>query len=914
MLTTLFSFFSFFGNPIFMTVIHTVSIIFKTILLASMIRSIFKSSRSPISWIFLLLTIMGSLTEDFAWIISLSNKIFNWPSYTTRSIIVCFSWVMNVIMYQSLALFINSFNPNKKNLYNKLTHYIFIPISICFLIFFIGAMILHISNFNIVNIRWILTNGQTYELFYTILILMPYTLFEAFRILQREKLPNILQQQLKVCINFFLIPHLIANIWQTYPFAFLSDIQTSHLEAVAISDAFLLLALFYFVRTIIKLKFLNLHNDAHDTKEFNFIYDFKLILEDLGDITHISEIKILTQQFFGKAFQIDPQKVSIGIITTYQPKEKKSDFKITSSYQTIIENFIAQENFTDYTDELGKTGPITILIYDEIAYTNFHKPTDFSQRLLTFLDKINAAVFLTMYDSDKVIGYIIISKNASKKHLYTNIERDEMIVFSTYAAKIVNLLQNRNLNELLKERKEIIEELYTKHQEINKYKESIQSFLKINKGNSIGIILYKNKTFSFANEDANKILGINPNSDKGDPVTKTLTTMAYKIETYKAPQLQFTKNIHQKRFVISGIPHPENNSVIFTVYYPELSDVVEELIDRIKDPSNWDYLLYLETTESGRLINNLIPSNGEVLLNFKIELLKVALTKKALLLNIPENDVTAMGELIHHISLRENLHILNLQTPIVNQETGILLFGINPLFGLSSPQQTHKEPLLEKLNQKGTLFIKNIHFLDLESQHNLAKFIRYGFYTVLKSERKAFSDVRIICSTNQNLEYLVEQKLFSDNLLKELRNTSLTLPTLLTLPTEEINTLIEGFTEQALNNENATNTLLKFSDKEREQLIAQRPVSLHDLKESIRHILTTKSKKTALYEETTFDPAYNISDPKLAEAARLGKYALKDSMIMAMLWNKFKNQNKIALFLGVNRSSVHRRCKDHGIF
>ena len=45
-----------------------------------------------------------------------------------------------------------------------------------------------------------------------------------------------------------------------------------------------------------------------------------------------------------------------------------------------------------------------------------------------------------------------------------------------------------------------------------------------------------------------------------------------------------------------------------------------EQIDLLKDPSKWDYLLYLETTKSGQLINQLIPGSGENLLNYKINL------------------------------------------------------------------------------------------------------------------------------------------------------------------------------------------------------------------------------------------------------------------------------------------------------
>ena len=67
-------------------------------------------------------------------------------------------------------------------------------------------------------------------------------------------------------------------------------------------------------------------------------------------------------------------------------------------------------------------------------------------------------------------------------------------------------------------------------------------------------------------------------------------------------------------------------------------------------------------------------------------------------------------------------------------------------------------------------------------------------------------------------------------------------------------------------------------------------------------------------QELIVDPAFILADSTLAHAARLGKNALKEPYIMAYLWRKFnKNQNKIAQFLGVERSSVHRRIKEFKI-
>ena len=75
-----------------------------------------------------------------------------------------------------------------------------------------------------------------------------------------------------------------------------------------------------------------------------------------------------------------------------------------------------------------------------------------------------------------------------------------------------------------------------------------------------------------------------------------------------------------------------------------------------------------------------------------------------------------------------------------------------------------------------------------------------------------------------------------------------------------------------------------------------------------------KSKKNNIYQETEFQPAVELHDVELTKIARLGRKALQDEKVMAMLWDKFeKNQNKIAAFLGVNRSSVNRRCKDYNL-
>ena len=103
---------------------------------------------------------------------------------------------------------------------------------------------------------------------------------------------------------------------------------------------------------------------------------------------------------------------------------------------------------------------------------------------------------------------------------------------------------------------------------------------------------------------------------------------------------------------------------------------------------------------------------------------------------------------------------------------------------------------------------------------------------------------------------------FSQALFQELKHTTLEMPSLVTLPEQELSTLAEGFSEQAIANQTYKN-LLSLSDKDKSRLAHQRPASLLELKTKVQQILINKSKKSEIYHETQFDPAYEVSDPEL---------------------------------------------------
>jgi transcriptional regulator with GAF, ATPase, and Fis domain len=876
-----------------------------------LINLIFKKTYSisaRLPYFFIIGVLVSTFIQDTDWVSMLITKLF---LYETDSILhvrvfwMRISWAFTIMQYQFITLFMESLVSNnyKINIRQK----IFIVISTLIFLFFIGIAIVHNDCTHSSQKYAIELYIQNFLAIYALFPLMLSSFFVCAYRLQKSEIPRILRKQLTLVL-FVVVPFWLMEFLQILPLltsSFSSSISwlNTGYGFVTLSTIFLTSGIVYCSRRILGYRFLNFKSHVQSSVDINFMENFKTTLEQFSRVSNMQELGHITQSFFKEAFGIPINRTHLYIrnLNSYEHRPRYDNDTIYPIVETFMGTHSKQMcNFINQSK---------MLAYDELAFSNFYETTHQRQEALQFMEAIQADLFIPIYENGSLIAYIIVDRHARLHEFYNSTEYDEIMIFASYLGNIINLMQTKNLDTLVQQEKALQEELYNKHQEINQYKESIRSFLRTNKQKDIGIVFYKNRRFTFGNQAAKQLLKINPNMQEGHALTKALVQVAQHVEAYKTPKTVYAKDSDGTKLVFAGVPSLESNNVIISVYHPEVSDVIKKQIDMLKDPSEWDYLLYLETTKPGQLINQLIPGSGETLLNFKIELLKASLTKKATLLNMPDDDLKQMVELLHHISLRETLHILDLETPITNFDVAIKLFGINTIYGMKIE---NTPPLLEKLDNIGTLFIKNIHYLDLETQEYLAEFIRYGIYRVFKSDQKVPSNVRIICSSNQNLANLVREGKFSAALFNELKHTTLEMPSLMTLPEQELNTLAEGFSEQTIADPTYKN-ILSLSDKDKIKLVNQRPASLLEFKSKVQSVLMQKSKKNDIYHETQFDPAYDVSDPNLMHAARLGKHALKDRKIMGMLWDKFKNQNKIASFLGVNRSSVNRRCKEYNL-
>jgi len=892
----------FLGSLYFLFAVTTASLILKFFILGVLVRRGSQVTEKSYPWIFLVSILVGTLISDVAWIVKLIQSLFV-PNLDYRFIVflIRIAWGFTIVQYHGFTLFLESLVTQQYKL--PIRQKIFLSFSSLLFLFFIGLAFFDINCVNPVNKHWIEFKMQGLTSLYVLFPLILISLFITIRNLQNTQLPRIIKKQFKLLLQVVIAPYWVSDILQIYPFNFSPTLITNSYAFTSISNILLTLAIYFCARKIMGLRFLNLENHVQitPTTRFSFMDSFKNALEQLGYVKTLQELRHITQSFFKENFAVPLGKTTLHIRALDQTTSTDASYDLATG---CVETFFASQDKI----MLDHIAHQKILIYDEVAFNNFYENNIIGNTLIKFLDTLNADIFLPIYEKNSLIAYVIVERFARFDQFYSSVERDEMLVFGSYLNNIINLLQNKSLETLSKQSKELQEEIYRKHLEINQYKESIRSFLRNKKQQNIGIIFYKQRKFTFGNQTAKELIQININVQIGHPISKALKNIAQSVENYKSPQTMLIKDIQGKQLVLSAVPHLEHEQVIIMVHYPEVSDVLKKQFDVLQDPSEWDYVLYLETTESGKLINQLIPGSGPLLLKFKIELLKTAFSKKALLLDLPEKDLVATAELLHHLSLRDNIYTLDLQQPVKNSDVAIQLFGINPIFGIKS-----NEPLLVTLDRSGTLFIKNIEYLDLDTQEYLAEFIRYGFFRTFKSDQKITSDVRIICSTRVDLQTLVHEHKFSKALFNELTQTKLSMPSLMTLPEDELKNLADGFSEQAIRTSDTFKSILTLSERDKDKLMHLRPASLQELREKVQHTLVKKSVKNNIYEEAEFDPAYQVTEPELAQIARLGKQVLKDRKMMTLLWNKFKSQNKIATFLGVNRSSINRRCKEYNL-
>ncbi|MCK4265098.1 sigma 54-interacting transcriptional regulator [Candidatus Babeliales bacterium] len=710
--------------------------------------------------------------------------------------------------------------------------------------------------------------------------------------------------------KYFMIPYFLVKIVE-------SDfvLPEPNLMVTSITSMLLTYMVYYCARMLLNLRFLNIqrHVKSNAYKKFNFPNDFVSVISNLGSIAKGEELIPIAKKFFKKAFDIEEKNIHLFLRGKLINEGKSFCYEKNGQRKLYIEEVFNPD--TEKPEISNYVAKHKILIRDEIEFTdfyetteNFHPSNDSLREVIHFINHIKADVFLPIYSNNRLVASIVIDKDARGNRLFTDVERDEMLIFCNYLSSIIYLVMHMNLDTILERERNVRLSAYSNKKMLSLLKRSLSPFVD-SKGGRIGILNYKNKKFSYLNQEARDLLKADLNKDRGFDITSVITEMAQESAKFLNSYKKILKNQKDEPLLVSVAPNVDKSNTIITVTTPYISDLIKDKLFNLKELSKWEYALALVTTKEGAAIERLLPADTPTLLNCKISFFEYATTQKKLLLEVSsEEDALVFAQAAHKINGREMFEEVVLSRYQEEDELAYKLFGLNPIF-----EEEHERCLLESLHEKGTLFIQNIHWLSLDLQRKLLEFITTGKFNPLRSDEFVESDVLLICASNQNLMDLVQRGLFLKDFYLELRRSSLWLPSLSSLPEEEFLTLAEGLRQQVVLTKLYQNLLL-FSEADKNKLLVSGCVSLQELKTKIKTIVLKKTQRHSIDTGSIIDPAYAISDLDLAEAARLGRLALKDPKILNMLMIKFKHsQSKVAQFLGVNRSSVSRRCIQYEI-
>lgn len=229
--------------------------------------------------------------------------------------------------------------------------------------------------------------------------------------------------------------------------------------------------------------------------------------------------------------------------------------------------------------------------------------------------------------------------------------------------------------------------------------------------------------------------------------------------------------------------------------------------------------------------------------------------------------------------------------------------------------------------QGGTLFLDEIGEIDSSTQVKLLRFLGERTFERVGSSKTLSADVRLVAATNRNLEHMVRDSKFREDLYFRLRVVEIWMPPLRTRPTD-IPLLAKSFlNEFALENAKPVG---EFSPEALDALVSYHwPGNVRELRTAIEHaVVLSRGERVALKDlppavRVTQNPASDPGRlPRLSEVAASptslpsGLGTVRDTekqLIIQALKETAGNRTLAASRIGMSRRTLHRKLHLYGL-
>ena len=218
-----------------------------------------------------------------------------------------------------------------------------------------------------------------------------------------------------------------------------------------------------------------------------------------------------------------------------------------------------------------------------------------------------------------------------------------------------------------------------------------------------------------------------------------------------------------------------------------------------------------------------------------------------------------------------------------------------------------------ELAKGGTIFLDEIGELSLASQVKLLRVLQDQTYEVLGDSHTRRTDVRIVCATNADLQAMVKEHTFREDLFYRINLINLRLPPLRERR-EDIPLLVEHFLREACLANNVPVVTASYEAIAYLQTLPF-PGNIRELKNLVERALLMHDPKSDKLTAADFAaPSHPAAVPSASPegpAATLDN--LERTAIAACIQKHSGNLSLVAKELGISRGALYRKIEKHGL-
>jgi len=211
-----------------------------------------------------------------------------------------------------------------------------------------------------------------------------------------------------------------------------------------------------------------------------------------------------------------------------------------------------------------------------------------------------------------------------------------------------------------------------------------------------------------------------------------------------------------------------------------------------------------------------------------------------------------------------------------------------------------------EIANKGTLFLDEIGYLSLEGQAKILRFLENNVIEKVGETHAQEIDVRIVAATNKDLERMVQEKSFLEDLYYRLNVIPLHIPPLRER-IDDIPLLLQYFLERT--NQNLEHAVRGFSPVVLGFLLAYRwPGNIRELKNVVEYVCNIRDEGIANFDDL---PPYLIRKNKDHVRKESRAIAQAESLLIEeairLFGSSTKGKREAAKYLGVSVTTLYRR-------